>query len=209
MHWRKSHNTTDLTVCERTQIRLKLPHSIYGTEAKISLNGKWSNTELEKYLCVTLDRTLSYKQHIHNTKMKVATRNNLLRKLENSRWGTIASTIRTTALALYYSVAEYAAPVWARSYHAQVLDSELNTACRAITGCLKPTNVEDLYLLAGIAPPDIRRDICARVEKKKQESNVAHSLYGQTPTESHLKSRSCFLSSVRPADFHPKVIRCN
>ena len=46
------------------------------------------------------------------------------------------------------------------------------------------------------------------MEKKAQESNVAHSLYGQNPTESCLKSRSCFLSSV-PADFHPKVIRCN
>ena len=141
--------------------------------------------------------------------MKVATRNNLLWKLANSMWGTSASTIRTTSLALCYSVAEYAARVWARSHHAHVLDSELNTACRAITGCLKPTNAEDLYLLVGIAPPDIRRDVCARVEKKKQESNVAQSLYGQTPTESRLKSRSCFLSSVRPADYHPNVIRCN
>ena len=88
----------------------------------------------------------------------------------------------------------------------EVLDSEFNTACRAITGCLNPTNVEDLYLFAGIAPPDIRRDLCARVEMKKQESNIAHSLYGQNPTESRLKSRSCFLSSVRPADFHTKVI---
>ena len=137
--------------------------------------------------------------------MKVATRNNLLRKLANSKWCTSASTIRTTAFALCYSVAEYAAPVWARSHHAHVLDSELNTACRAITGCLKPTNIEDLHLLAGIAPPDIRREVCARVEKK-HESN---SLYGQNPTESHLKSRRCFLSSVRPADFHPKFICCN
>ena len=32
MHWRKSHTTTDLTACERIQIRLKLPHSIYGTK---------------------------------------------------------------------------------------------------------------------------------------------------------------------------------
>ena len=47
------------------------------------------------------------------------------------------------------------------------------------------------------------------MEKKKQESNVNHSIYGQSPTESRLKSRSCFLSSVRPADFHPNVIRCN
>ena len=151
-------------------------------EAKRLLKVKWSNTELEnmeqpKYLGVTLDRTLSYTQHTHNTKMKVATRNHILPKLANSKWGTSASTIRTTAPTLCYSVAEYAAPVWARSHHAHVLDPELNTACRAITGCLKPTNVEDLYLLAGIAPPDIRRDVCARVEKKKQESNVAiHSI---------------------------------
>ena len=154
---------------------------------------------------------LHYKPHtiIHNTKIKVATRNNLLRKLENSKWGTSASAIISRALALCYSITEYAAPVWARSHPAHILDSELITACRAITGCLKPTNVEDLYLLAGFAPPDIRRDVCARVEKKKQELNIAHSLYGQSPTESRLKSRSCLLSSVRPADLHPKVICCN
>ena len=51
---------------------------------------------------------------------------------------------------------------------------------------MSETNVEDLYLLAGIAPPDIRRDACARVEK-----------------------RNCFLRSVKPADFPPKVIRCS
>ena len=45
------------------------------------------------------------------------------------------------------------------------------------------TNVEDLYLLAGIAPPDIRGDVCARMEKTKQETNEAHSLYGQHPAE--------------------------
>ena len=162
-----------------------------------------------KYLGVTLDRTLSYKEHMHNTKMKVATRNNLLRKLSNSKWGANASTIRTTALALCYSVAEYAAPVWARSYHAQKLNPELNSACRAVTGCLKSPNVEELYLLAGIAPPDIRRDVCARVEKIKQETNEAHSLYGQNPAERRLKSRHCFLRSVKPADFPPKMIRCS
>ena len=122
-------------------------------EANRSLKVEWNRTKLEntphqKYLGVTLDRTLSYKKHMHNTKMKVATRNNLLRKLSNSKWGANASSIRTTALlALCNSVAEYAAPVWARSSHAQKLNPELNSACRAVTGCLKPTNVEDLYLL--------------------------------------------------------------
>ena len=54
-------------------------------EAKKTLNVKWNNTDVEvtKYLGVTLDITLSYIQHIHNTKMMVATRNNLLKKLSN------------------------------------------------------------------------------------------------------------------------------
>ena len=56
--------------------------------AKQSLKVVWNKTELEntphpKYLGVTLDRTLGYKKHIYNTKMKVATHNNLLRKLSN------------------------------------------------------------------------------------------------------------------------------
>ena len=42
-------------------------------EAKRTLKVKWNRTDLEntphpKYLGVILDRTLSYKQHIHNTK---------------------------------------------------------------------------------------------------------------------------------------------
>ena len=180
-------------------------------EAKRTLKVKWNKTDLEntphpKYLGVTLDRTLSYEQHIHNTKMKVATRTNLLRKLSSSKWGTNASTIRTTSLALSYSVAEYAAPVWARSAHAYKLDSELNSACRAITRCLKPTNVEELFLLSGIAPPSIRRDVCARVEKAKQETNEAHSLHRHIPAERRLKSRNCFLHSVKPTNFPPVVV---
>ena len=177
------------------------------------LEVKWNNTDLEntphpKYLGVSLDRTLSYKKHIHNTRMKVATRKKLLKKLSNSKWGCNANTIRTIAMAFSYCAAEYACPVWARSPHASKLDSELNDACRLITGCLRPTNVEELYLLTGIAPPDIRRDVCARVEKKKQQTNAAHSLHGQVPAERRLK-RECFLSSVRPADFPAKVIRCS
>ena len=120
-------------------------NSLRNKEAKRSLKVVWNETELEntthpKYIGLTLDRSLSYKHHIQNSKMKVATRNNLLTKLATSKWGANPSTIRTTALALSYSTAEHAAPVWARSPHAKNLDSEQNRACRSVTGCLKPTN---------------------------------------------------------------------
>ena len=39
------------------------------------------------YLGVRLDRTLCYKTHIEKTKMKVNARNNIIRKLANSKWG--------------------------------------------------------------------------------------------------------------------------
>ena len=55
--------------------------------------------------------------------------------------------------------------------------------CRAITGCLKP------YLLAGIALPDIMRDVCARMERTKQMEQETHSLFGHIPGRSRLKSR--------------------
>ena len=139
-------------------------------EAERSLQVSWNGVDLEntdtlKYLGVTLDRTLSYKTHIHNT----------------------------TALALCYSTAENVAPVWERSAYAHLLNPELNQACRAITGCLKPTNIENLYLLAGIATPEIRRSVCARVARTKQVERETHSLFGHTPARSRLKSRKASL----------------
>lgn len=47
---------------------------------------------------------------------------------------TEGDTKRQTALTLCYSTAEYCAPVWARSYHAHKVDSELNKLCRMIAG---------------------------------------------------------------------------
>ena len=63
---------------------------LWNREAKTSLQVSWNgvhleNTDIPKYLGVTLDRTLSYKTHIHNSMKKVATRNNLLKKGEHKR----------------------------------------------------------------------------------------------------------------------------
>ena len=76
------------------------------------LNISWCGKKLEHTPSpIYLDRTLSYSTHITKVKAKTAARNNVLRKLANSKWGTHPSTIKTTALALCYSTAEYACPV--------------------------------------------------------------------------------------------------
>ena len=171
-------------------------------QAQRKLNITWNDQVLEndnypKYLGVTLDRTLSFAKHAQNVKAKVAARNSLLGKLTNSTWGADPKTLRTTALALSYSTAEYASAVWARSTHAKKVDSELNNACRIITGLLRPTPLPLLYRTAGIAPPNIRRDINARTEKYRQETDSRHPMYGHTYPESRLKSRKSFRTVER------------
>ena len=129
-------------------------------------------------------------------KAKTAARNIVLRKLANSKWGTHPSTIKTTALGLCYSTAEYACPVWERSAHAHKVDPVLNDACHAITGCLQPTNVENLYLLAGIAPPAVRRSVTAQREREKQVNDNRHPLHGRNLPRKRLKSRNRFIQAT-------------
>ena len=148
-----------------------------------------THCNLPVYRGVTLDRTLSYKAHIEKTKKKVETRYNTIRKLRNSKWGATPTTLRLSALALCYSAAEYACPVWERSTHAKKLDSTLNETCRMITGCLKPTNTNILPVLAGIAPSDIRRAVASRTERIRQTTDQRHPLNEQLGVVPCLKSR--------------------
>ena len=132
--------------------------------AKHKLNVTWNGVELDNYpnhiyLGVTLARTLSFKQ----------TRHNLLRKLTNPEWGAHPATVRTTALALCFSTAEFACSSWGRSRHTWHVDIALNDTCRIITGCLNATPIPCLFSLAGIAPPDIRRKVASNADSCLQE----------------------------------------
>ena len=141
------------------------------------------------YLGVTLDKTLSYKEHIHKLKCKTTVRNNILRKLSNTKWGAKPASIKTTSIALCYFTAEYACHVWESSTHVSKLDPALNEACRSINGCLRPTSVENVFILAGIEPPGVRRTTTARQERRNQTEDLRHSLYSQEPINKRLNSK--------------------
>ncbi|KAL1448639.1 hypothetical protein WDU94_001908 [Cyamophila willieti] len=177
-------------------------------EAKRKLKVVWSGQELEhcynpKYLGVTLDRTLTYKKHCQNTKMKVSARNNIIRKLTGTSWGAQPHVLRTSAIALSLSAAEYAAPVWKSSAHCKQVDVAVNEAARIITGCLKPTPIHKIYALAGIVPPEIRRRVAAEAERNKQMSDNRHPLYGHTVQPVRLKSRKSFLQTTYQLNVPP------
>ena len=171
-------------------------------EANRQLRVAWYGKNLQHvrnpiYLGVSLDRSLTCKEHSLKINAKVESRNNI-KTLTNTRWGADAKTIRTTALALTFSDAEYASPVWCRSTHASKVAPALST-CRAINGCLKPTNVYNLYLLSGVAPPYIRRTVASQHEKLKQKTDPRHLCNHAIPNK-RLKSRRSFLHCVNALD---------
>jgi len=80
-----------------------------------------------------------------------------LRRLAGSGWSAGAVTLQTATFALVLSTAEYCAPVWCRSAHTRLIDSAINDALRIVTGCLRPTPADNLPILAGIQPAELRR----------------------------------------------------
>jgi len=153
------------------------------------------HTKFPKYLGVTLDRSLTFKKYCENTRAKVNTRNNILRKLVNSKWGTDSNTLRTSAIALSYSAAEYVCSVWKASAHAKNINIALNESYIIITGWLKPTEVHKLHIISGILTSDIRRTTIAEIERYKCNQDPRHPLYGYVATGERLKSRQSFMHS--------------
>lgn len=120
---------------------------------------KITTEEAPKYLGVRMDRTLTFRQHLESVKVKIKTRNNIVSKLAGTSWGCHANVLHTSALALVYSVADYCAPVWARSAHCKKVDVQLNNTMRIITGPVRSTQLDWLPVLSNIAPPDLRRQV--------------------------------------------------
>jgi len=61
------------------------------------------------------------------------------------------------ATQLRYSI-EFCTPVWCRSAHTRLIDPAINDALRIVTGFLRPTPADNLPILAGIQPAELRRN---------------------------------------------------
>lgn len=162
-------------------------------ELRVLLDGAALRHEFEPtYLGVKLDRSLTYGKHIEKLKSKLCTRNNLIQKLAGTSWGATAACLRTSALCLLYSTAEYCCSTWLNSAHTYKVDVELNKAMRVITGTVKSTPLAWLPALSNIAPPDIRRQNALLRLYRKVSCNQNIPLYNdlQVTIPSRLKSRN-------------------
>ena len=111
-----------------------------------------------KYLRVTLDRSLTYRRHLESLRKKLTSRVAFLRWLTGSGWGAGATTLQIAILSLVHSTTDYCVPVWCRSAHTCLINPTINDALQIVTGCLRPTAADNLPILAGNQPAELRRN---------------------------------------------------
>ena len=147
---------------------------------------------LIKTCSVTLDCTLSFKEHLADVSSKVTKRCNLLKRLAGNRWGADFTALRTTGLALCYSSAEYCPPIWSQSTHCKKVDVSFNECMRLISGCIKFTPTDILPILIGVEPPNIRRDKNTLDLRNRalSHNHMLSNLITNPLLNSRLKSRS-------------------
>ena len=172
-------------------------------ELKVKSNGKiLPFCPVPTFLGVKLDRALTYRHHLEALRKKLSTRVSLLRQLEGSGWGAGAKTLRTAALSLIYSTAEYCAPAWCRSALTRLIDSVLNDALRIVSGCLRPTPTDNLTVLSDIHPAELRHQGAILSLANCSSLDPGHILHGQltepqAASKERLKSRHPFAPAAR------------
>ena len=129
-------------------------------------------------------------------------RGGLSMKLAGSTWGASANTLRSSALALCYSAAEYCAPVWSHSAHTSRIDIQLNSTMRLISGTLLSAPLPWLPVLSNIEPPALRRKAAT---DKLVEKIIKHDIWPiqpdiRNPPLLQLTSRKPLWLDLQPVD---------
>ena len=108
-----------------------------------------------KFLGITYDSLLSFRQHTTNLKTKLQSRNNILKALSGTSWGKEKEVITSTYKAIGQSLINYCCPIWTPSLSEtswQSLQTAQNSALRIATGCHLMSDVDHLHSETKIMP---------------------------------------------------------
>jgi len=107
----------------------------------------------------SLQNSKRYQLYVNNVSKLQANNNNLY---VNSKWGSDAKTLRTATFALIHSAAVLLSIVLLSDAATlastlALLTSPYTILLRLVTGCLRPTPIDNIFVLADITPTELRR----------------------------------------------------
>jgi len=115
----------------------------------------------------------------------------MCRTLESACWlrlGCWSNSIETLTLAMVHSTVENCSPAEYHSAHTRHFDPAMNDALRIVTGCLRPTPVDNLHILAGIQSAELRRKGATTLPLTRrgvEPGHLLHSAITCPPSRNH------------------------
>ena len=112
-------------------------------------NKRLAFQQAPKFRGVRLDRMLNFKQHLEEVRGNVTSRVSLIRRLAGTTWAASAKTLHiSTQVLVFLQLHTMPLSGAARSPHVKSVEVAINSSLRTISGCLKPTPVFQLHVLA-------------------------------------------------------------
>ena len=146
-------------------------------ELKVNYNNKTLLLCSEpKYLGVTLEKSLTYRQHLESLRKNLISHVELLRRFGGSGWDAGATTLQIATLALVHSTTEYCPAVWCRSPRTRLIDPAINNALQFVIGCLRPAPVDNLQILVSIQLAELHRK-AATLSLGRRATEPGHLLH--------------------------------
>nr|CAH7732038.1 unnamed protein product [Callosobruchus chinensis] len=132
-----------------------------------------------KFLGITFDERLTWKQHIRGLVHSCQKALNILKCLANKHWGSDGKTLLSLYRSLIRSKIDYGCIAYASASPSTLkqLDTLHNSALRLILGAFRTTPVDSLYCESGEAPLHSRRQILSLAYAAKVKSNPRHPVY--------------------------------
>lgn len=194
--WRLRPNTGKTVSCS-----FHLNNRQANYQLKIKFDGdEVRHEKFPKYLGVYLDLSLTYRRNTESIRNRLRSRINVVQKLTGTSWGCSAKTLRITTTAMILPIADYCSPIWMRSAHVKLIDTQINVVMRIISGTVYSTPIPWIYALSNITSTEILREQSAIRECIKIQDNPRLPINNDVqsaPTTPSLKSRKPFWTYYR------------
>lgn len=172
----------------------------------VSINGKIIETVKScRHLGVTLDRYISFGEHIRETRKKINDRLNMIKVINGTKHGSHPQVSIKIYNALVRSVVEYGSAVTlnAKKTNRHILTVATNQCLRKATGCTKSTPLNALAAIAGQDPLEHRLEYItgSSIARSFEQRNIiAEQLAAVPPIEEDGSDKYSYLENVYHKD---------